>query len=181
MNSIKNKAIFIQALLGGVLITVLLLPFQAMTPYAPYTWMIFVPIVILFALGPNPKIIPAMFLSYVCGILWGQLFFLLADKMMAFMPMEGIFAILTTVIIFLILLVHPMFLGKTPFALVPCVIIGFVESLFTFLIKPSNVEPVGAMQLLFFFGYGVVLGGILLICSKLLCDKFLGKDWVKEM
>jgi hypothetical protein len=180
MNPIKKKALMIQAIVGAILITILLLPFQAATPYATYTWMIFIPIVIFFSLGANPKILPAMFLSFVCGTGWGAVFFFATDVFSS-LPMNLLFAILTTIIIFFILAIHPILLGKTPLAIVPCVLIGFIESLYTYLIVPANAPIISIPQLIFFFGYGVVLGGILAIVNNLLCTKLLGKDWLTHM
>lgn len=179
MNSIKNKALLIQAVIGAILITVLLIPFQALTPYAPYTWMIFIPLVLFFSLGGEPKLLPAMFLSFLSGTLWGVVFFFFVG-LMAGLSMDIVFGVLTTVIIFGILAIHPILLGKTPFGIVPCVLIGFIESLFTFLIKPSNVSSVGSIQLIMFFGYGIALSFILVKVNVLFCKLALGNNWAKS-
>ncbi|MBP2651933.1 MAG: hypothetical protein H6Q74_2758 [Firmicutes bacterium] len=179
MSSTKNKAIFIQALIGAILVTVLLIPFQALTSYAPYTWMIFIPLILFFSFGGSQKLLPAMFLSFLSGILWGIAFFYLAAIMNG-LPMPMVFGILTTALIFGILAIHLILLGKTPFGMVPCVLIGFVESLFIFLIKPSNVSSIGSIQLIAFFAYGIVLSYILVNVSGFFCKLALGKDWLNS-
>ncbi|MBV7272768.1 hypothetical protein I6U48_07525 [Clostridium sp. PL3] len=96
-------------------------------------------------------------------------------------PIAMVFGILTTVIIFAILAIHPIFLDKTPFGIVPCVLLGFIESLFTFLIKPSNVSPIGPIHLVAFFGYGMVLSFILAKTNELFCKLILGQDSAKPV
>lgn len=180
--STKNKSLFIQAILGGILITVLLIPFQALTPYVSYTWMIFIPIILFFCLGVQCKLILPMFLSYLCGAIWGIIFKYLAGVMSAAgWSTELTFGILTTVIVFAILAVHPILLGKTPFGIAPIVLIGLVETIFTFLIQPVNAPTIGSVQLIFFFAYGLVLAFLLVQASAFCCKLFLGKDWNKSL
>lgn len=178
--STKNKALFIQAILGGILITVLLMPFQALTPYVSYTWMIFIPIILFFCLGVQCKLVPPMFLSYVCGAIWGIIFKYLAGVMSAAGWSPALtFGILTTVIVFAILAVHPILLGKTPFGMAPIVLIGLVETIFTFLIQPANAPVIDSLQLIFFFAYGLALSFLLVQANEFFCKLFLGEDWAK--
>lgn len=65
------KGTLVEAALGAVLITVLLLPFQALFPqYAPYTSFLIVPILLFFALRLPLGGLVALALSFLAGVAW---------------------------------------------------------------------------------------------------------------
>ena len=133
--STQTKGTLIQAALGAVLITLLMLPFQALTPFAPYSAMLILPVLLFFALQAPPRALLGMFLSFACGVGWAGLFMLVKNALPA-VPLEIMMGVGVTLIIFSILAVHPILLGKTPFGVVPAVLLGFVESLLVMMVTP---------------------------------------------
>ena len=65
----RRKIKLVQALTGAVVLTILM---QGMTLLGmpQYTWMLFLPLLMFFALGANFKNIPSMVICYAVGELW---------------------------------------------------------------------------------------------------------------
>ena len=169
----------LQAGLGAVLITLLLLPFQGLTPYAPYTPLAILPVVLFFSLGLPLGGLVAMFLSFLAGAAWGGLFMLVAGALPD-VPEPTLLGVGITLMIFLILAVHPLALAKTPFGIVPVVLLGFVEVLMVMLMMPLVTAGEPALDLLWtviIFGYGCVMTAVMVAASERITRAVLGADW----
>ena len=177
--SLHTKATMFQALLGAVLITVLMIPFQAITPYAPYTALLILPVLFFFTLGAPPQALVAIFLSFAAGVGWAALFMLVKNALPG-VPMEAMMGVGIAVVIFIILSVHPLLLGKTPLAIVPAVLLGLTEALLIMLLMPMLAagEPqINLLWLLVIFAYGCVMTFILVIVQDKLTAALFGKNW----
>ncbi|MHA6511212.1 hypothetical protein [Tessaracoccus sp. Z1128] len=184
------KGTLVEAILGAVLITLLLLPFQILLPqYAAYTPFLIVPIIVFFALQlPLGGLVP-MVLSFLAGVVWGFLFALVAGPMLAADPASAplVLGVGITLVIFLILAVHPTVLGKTPLAMVPVVLLGFVESLMVMMVlsqigdnpgaPAALVPPAGLLAIAGFFVYGAVMTAIMVVVSGKAADAVAGPGW----
>lgn len=180
------KGTLIDAALGAILITLLLLPVQAAFPQmAPYTPFAILPIPLFFALRMPLGGLLAMFLSFLAGTVWGLAFTLVAGPMIGANPASTpvVLAVGVTGVIFGILAVHPLLLGRTPLAVVPAVLLGFLEMLMVLLImnNPGIVLP-GAPKLdwpwvVGIFAYGCLMTAIMLVVSGAVTDKVVGRNW----
>ncbi|MFI7583461.1 hypothetical protein ACH9DO_06660 [Kocuria sp. M1N1S27] len=176
--SVQTKGTLLQAALGAVLISVLLLPFQALTPFAPYTGLLLIPVLLFFALQAPPKTLLGMFLSFIAGVGWAGLFMVVAGALPG-VPLPLMLGVGVTVVIFLILAVHPILLGRTPFGIVPAVLLGFFQSLLWMMLNPMLVEAAPRLNLLWLigiFGYGCAMTLILVLVQ----DKVLGAVFDKQ-
>lgn len=176
------KGTLVEAALGAVLITLLLLPYQAAFPaYAPYTPFAIMPIVLFFALRmPLPGLV-AIALSFIAGTAWGFAFMLIGGPMIGANPASApvVLGIGITVVIFLILTVHPLLLGRTPLAVVPVVLYGFLQMLVVMLVRPvvgeAALTPLVAIAL---FLYGCVMAAVMVPVSGAVAAKAAGRrDW----
>lgn len=184
------KGTLVEAILGAALITILLLPFQMLFPsYAPYTPFLIIPIIMFFALRlPLPGLI-ALTLSFLAGVAWGFVFALIAGPMLAANPASApaVLGIGITAVIFGILAVHPLLLGRTPFAIVPAVLLGFVESLMVMLVLSqlgtapgapvALVPPAGLLAIAGFFIYGAVMTAAMVLVSGAAATAVAGRGW----
>jgi hypothetical protein len=177
MNPIKRKALLIQAIFGGIILTLLMQPMVALG-FGNYNWMLFIVLLLFFALGAQVKKIPSMIICYILGVGWaignGVLIGLMKD-LPAWIPNIA----LTMVIIFSILTVHENILRDTVFGNIPCLFLGLSETFFMFSIQPANALPITPLHLIGFFLYGLVLTVILVFGGGMLCNIILGKEWPK--
>ncbi|HEY5845552.1 MAG TPA: hypothetical protein VIT42_02060 [Microlunatus sp.] len=177
------KGTLIDAALGSILITVLLLPGQALLPqYAPYTPFAIVAILLFFALRLPLAGLVAQFLSFAAGVGWGILFMLVGGPLIAANPASApvVLGVGITVTIFGILSVHPLLLGRTPFAIVPAVLWGFLNMLIVMLIMPMLPEgapKLDAVSALAIFAYGCVMTAVMVAVSRGITEKIVGKGW----
>lgn len=176
----------IDAALGAVLITLLLLPGQALLPqYAPYTPFAIMAVVLFFALRLPLGGLVALFLSFAAGVAWGFLFMLVGGPMIGAAPASAplVLSVGITLVIFLILSVHPLLLGKTPFAIVPAVLWGFLNMLIVMMIMPMLPEAAArldAASALAIFAYGCVMTAVMLVVSGAITEKVVGKGWRQD-
>lgn len=182
------KGTLVEALLGAVIVTILLLPFQIALPaYAPYTPLFIIPIVMFFALQLPLRGLVAMVVSFIGGVVWGLLLALIAGPLISANPASaaGVLTVGITIVIFAILAVHPL-LGKTPIGIVPAVLLGFVESLLVlnvFSTLPADgivaplTAPGGLLALVGFFAYGSVITAVVVLVSTKAADAVAGRDW----
>lgn len=177
MNSIKRKALLIQAAFGGVVLTLLMQPMVALG-FGNYNWMLFIVLLLFFALGASLKKIPSMILCYGCGILWAVLNGILMGVMKD-LPTWIPNIALTIIIIFCILTIHESLLRDTIFGNVPSLFLGLAETFFVFSIRPSNATAITPVHLFGFFLYGLVMSSVLVLGGGILCNRILGKDWPK--
>lgn len=175
--SIKRKALLIQAFFGAVVLTLLMQPFGALG-FGNYNWMLFVVLLLFFAMGADMKKIPSMIICYGLGILWAVLNGILMGVMQG-LPLWIPNIALTIVIIFSILTVHENLLRGTIFGCIPALFLGLAETFFIFSIKPANAPAITPVHLFIFFLYGLVMTCALVLGGGALCTLFLGKDWPK--
>lgn len=178
-----TKGTLIDAAVGSILITLLLLPGQALLPtYAAYTPLAIVAIVMFFALRLPLGGLVALFLSFAAGVFWGFLFMIVGGPMIAANPSSAplVLSVGITLVIFIILSVHPLLLGRTPFAIVPAVLWGFLNVLIVMLIMPmlapeaAKLNPLSALAI---FAYGCVMTAVMVALSGAITERAVGKGW----
>lgn len=165
------KIKMVQSLTGAVVLTLLMQVF-AIVGFAQYTWMLFLPLLLFFALGADFKKIPSMIVCYVCGILWAYINGIVQGIFASFAPEIVVNIVPTILIIFLVLTVHEGFLANTLFGNIPCLFLGMATTFFVFMlgVKLTPVHLVG------FFLYGIVLSVVLVVSGMTVCSKIFGKE-----
>lgn len=141
--------------------------------------MLILPVMLFFTLQAPPPALLGMFLSFVCGVGWAGLFMLIKNALPG-VPLEAMMGIGVTAVIFLILAVHPIVLGNTPFRVVPAVLLGMIESLLVMTVMPTLQEGEPELNLLWLiviFGYGCVMTLILVLVQDKLITAVLGNEW----
>lgn len=174
--SIKRKALLIQAVVGGFVLTLLMQP-VFMLGYGPYLWISFTSLIIFFALGADFKNIPSMIVSFVFGLAWGVLNGIVSGALSgAPMWVSGILWI--GVMIFLVLTVHINLFGGTLIGNVPSMFMGLA---LTFYLPSVQGLPhqINVIHLLVMFLYGLVMTTLFVKLGGLLCTKLLRPDWPK--
>ncbi len=180
------KGTLVEAILGALLITLLLLPVQAaFPPMAPYTPFAILPIPLFFALRMPLGGLVALLLSFVAGTVWGFVFNLVAGPMIGANPATTplVLGVGVTVVIFLILAVHPLLLGRTPLAVVPAVLVGFLEMLLVLLVfaNPGIVQPRAPTLtwawVVGIFAYGCVMTAVMVVVAGAAADRVAGRGW----
>ena len=164
------------AALGAVLITILMLPFQALTPFAVYSPLLIVPVILFFALQAPPQALVGMFLSFACGVGWAALFMLGASASPA-CPCRRSWGSGVTLVIFLVLFVHPILLGGTPLGVVPAVLLGTVASLLVMTTTPllaPGVPMLNLLWLLVIFAYGCAMTFVLVFVQGKIMSAVFG-------
>ncbi|KDE11876.1 hypothetical protein ACWEQV_09830 [Rhodococcus aetherivorans] len=177
--SLQNKGILIQAGLGAVLLTVLMIPFQSLTPLALYSPMLILPVMLFFTLQAPPRALLGMFLSFVGGVAWGAAF-LAVQSALPGVPLELVMGIGVACVIFLVLAVHPLVFGRTPLGMVPAVLLGVVETLLVTnlsVLLPDGAPVPNLPWLVVIFGYGCVMTLILVLVQDKIIGALLGAQW----
>ena len=67
----ERKVRLIQAGFGAVILTILMQPIFILG-YSEFVWLVFLPLILFFALGADFKKIPSMIIGYICGVLWAM-------------------------------------------------------------------------------------------------------------
>lgn len=175
--SIKRKALLIQAAFGAVVLTLLMQP-MVILGYQSYNWLLFVVLLLFFAMSADFKKIPSMIVCFPIGALWALLNIKLMDAM-AGLPAVIPYVLLTIVVIFSILTVHENLLRDTIFGNVPALFLGLAETFFINSIVPANAPIITPIHLIIFFVYGLFMTSVLVLGGGALCNVFLGKEWPK--
>ncbi|MNN22306.1 hypothetical protein D3C81_1356590 [compost metagenome] len=171
----KRKALLIQAAAGAVILTLLMQP-MFMLGFEGYSWMLFLVLVLFFALGADFKKVPSMVICFTIGIGWAMLNGVLMGVLSG-LPAWVSGILLTMVIIFLILTVHENLLRDTIFGCVPALFLGLSETFFLFTLQPANAPAITPIHVFVFFLYGLLMTMALVLGGGLLCNIFVGKDW----
>ncbi|WP_326512760.1 DUF1097 domain-containing protein [Clostridium intestinale] len=171
----KRKALLIQAAAGAVILTLLMQP-MFMLGFEGYSWMLFLVLVLFFALGADFKKVPSMVICFTIGIGWAMLNGVLMSALSG-LPAWVSGILLTMVIIFLILTVHENLLRDTIFGCVPALFLGLSETFFLFTLQPANAPAITPIHVFVFFLYGLLMTMALVLGGGLLCNIFVGKDW----
>lgn len=165
------KIKMIQSLTGAIVLTLLMQVF-AMTGFAQYMWMLFLPLLLFFALGADFKKILSMVVCYVCGIAWAYVNGMVQGIFGSFAPEMVVNTVPTIIIIFLVLTIHEGFLANTMFGNIPCLFLGMATTFFVFMLG-IDLTPV---HLAGFFLYGIFLSVVLVVSGMAVCSKIFGKE-----
>lgn len=169
---------------GGLVIFImgLLFDYLPFNKYSSSFWMIFVVLVVYFAMGAEKRNIPKMIVCYICGLIWGAI-----SNVTAFLFMQNahfLFAFLNYFLIAsLMVLIHNFLLGKTVFGCAPTAFLGLAESIFvaTCSIPDStgNLQPPmtwGPVDLFIIFMIGIVMVTVLALVSDAIAKAVMKKD-----
>lgn len=167
----RMKVKIVQSLTGAVVLTLLMQVF-AVTGFAQYMWMLFLPLLLFFALGADFKKIPSMILCYICGIAWAYINGVVQGIFASFAPEIVVNTVPTILIIFLVLTVHEGFLAKTIFGNIPCLFLGMATTFFVFMLG-IELTPI---HLVGFYLYGIFLSVVLVVSGMTVCSKIFGKE-----
>lgn len=177
MNISKNDRItigLVNNLSGAIILTILM---QAMTLLGmpQHTWMLFLPLLLFFALGADLKVIPSMVVGFACGQVWAVVNGLVSN---AFGTISGgnplVSQLLPTVlVIFCVLTVHQTLLAGTIAGNIPSLFLGMAESFFVLFMGVADLTP---FHLLGFFCYGLVLATVLVLGGGAICGAIFGKE-----
>ena len=167
----RMKVKIVQSLTGAVVLTLLMQVF-AVTGFAQYMWMLFLPLLLFFALGADFKKIPSMIVCYICGIAWAYINGVVQGILASFAPEIVVNTVPTILIIFLVLTVHEGFLAKTIFGNIPCLFLGMATTFFVFMLG-IELTPI---HLAGFYLYGIFLSVVLVVSGMTVCSKIFGKE-----
>lgn len=169
---------------GGLIIFIMgllydLLPFNK---YSSAFWMVFLVLVVYFALGAERRNIPKMIVCYICGLLWGMV-----SNFTGYLLMQSnhlLFAFLNYFLIAgLMVFIHQFIAGKTVFGCAPAAFLGLAESIFVAtcgvpdgtggLLPPMSWGPV---DLFIIYIIGIVMVTLLSLVSDLILKLLIGKE-----
>jgi len=169
---------------GGLVIFIMgllydLLPFNK---YASAFWMVFLVLVVYFALGADLKNIPKMIVTYACGLIWGAI-----SNFTAFLFIQSnhiLFAFLNYFLIAgLMVLIHQFLAGKTVFGCAPAAFLGLAESIFASTCGvPDGMGGVlppmtwGPIDLFIIYMIGIVMVTLLALASGFIVKLIVGKN-----
>lgn len=173
---------------GGLVIFIMgllydLLPFN---PYSGAFWMIFMVLIVYFALGADKKNIPKMIVSYACGLVWG-----LISNFTAYLFIVNnhiLFSFLNYFLIAgLIVFIHQFLAQKTVFGSAPCAFLGLAESIFAATCGIPDgaggmLEPMtwGPVDLFIIFMIGIVMVTCLAFFTDFLAAKIMSGGKANE-
>ncbi|MGI6229652.1 MAG: DUF1097 family protein [Tractidigestivibacter sp.] len=168
----RRKIKLVQSLTGAIVLT-LLMQVMGLLGYTNYIWMLFLPLLLFFALGADFKVIPSMIVGYVCGCLWAIVNGLVMQLFSGFGDNMFLSNILPTIIvIFLILTTHENLLEGTIFGNIPSIFLGLATSFFVSMLQ----VPLTTVHLICFFCYGLVLASVLVLSGMAVCSAIFGKE-----
>ena len=152
--------------------------FVPFNKYQGMFWLTFMPLILFFMKEQQDrKYLGNMWLSFVCGLIWGLI---AVGAIMLIMPTGGpvvLDIIIDFLICALIVFVHKGLLDQTPFNAVACVFLGFAETLgcmqTSFPIAGQLVPPMtlNGIDLIIIFTWGLLVT----FCLSFVCDKLIGK------
>lgn len=168
----RKKIRLVQAITGAVVLT-LLMQVMVLVGYPQFIWMLFLPMLLFFALGADFKLIPSMIVCYICGVLWSMVNGLVMSLFGMISSNMFVSNLLPTIlVIFLILTVHDNLLEGTFFGNIPCIFLGLSTSFF---VSFMNID-ITPLHLIAFFLYGIVLTVCLVLSGTLVCSAIFGKE-----
>lgn len=151
-------------------------------PYSGVFWMIFIVLIVYFALGAQIKKIPGMIVTYICGLAWGFI-----SNITAYMFIQSnhlLFAVLNYFLIAsLIVFIHQFVAEGTVFGVCPCAFLGLAFSIFaaTCSIPNSKMELMppntwNFIDLFIIFMIGIIMVTLLSLFTGFLVKMFLKKN-----
>ncbi|AKE91474.1 hypothetical protein [Rhodococcus aetherivorans] len=177
--SVQTNVILVQAVLGAVLITVFMIPFQASTPFALYRPMVILPVLLYFALQAPPHALLGMFLGFTCGVAGGEAF-LVVKNALPEVPLGLVMGIGVACGLPRPRNAPTRIGGPHPPGMVPAVLLGVVETqLVTNLsvLLPDGAPVPNLPWLVVIFGYGCVMTLILVLVQDKIIGALLGAQW----
>lgn len=174
--AIGRKIRLVQAFAGAIILTLLMMP-MGILGFGQYIWMLFLPLLLFFALGAQFKVIPSMLVCYICGVVWAHFNGILQGVISSFLPLSIAELIATIITIFLVLTVHENFLAKTIFGNIPALFLGMCTTFFMFMSK-ATITP---FHLIGFFFYGIFLSVVLVMGGFTICSAIFGKQEVVKL
>lgn len=161
----------VQALVGAVVLTLLMQVF-AMTGFGQYIWMLFLPLLLFFALGADFKKVPSMIICYICGVVWAFISGMLQGVFSQFAPQVVVDIVPTIIVIFIVLTVHENLLAKTVLGNIPALFLGMCTTFFVFMMG-LDLTP---LHLVGFYLYGLLLAIVLVMSGMGVCSLLFGKE-----
>lgn len=149
---IQKKAGLVFAIYGAIALSLLMVVTQVLG-YGQYNWMLFVTLLLFFAMGADFKLLPSMILCYFIGMVWGQVNGLVMGVIGQFLPMSATGIVTPIILIFLILTIHDNFFSNTIIGNIPALFLGLAESFFMFSHHPHESPLVQAA----IFLYSIIL------------------------
>jgi len=175
--AIEKKVRLVQAFAGAVILTLLMIP-MGLVGFGQYTWMLFLPLLLFFALGAQFKNVPSMLVGYGCGILWAFVPGFIGGFLAATGAPKALLDILPPVVsIFLILTIHENLLRKTILGNIPSLFLGMASTFFVFSLQPG-ITP---FHLALFFIYGMFLAVVMVASGGMICALVFGKETVQNV
>lgn len=171
MSDIK-KIKLVNSFIGAIVLT-LLMQVLSMVGYGQFQWMLFLPMVLFFALGADFKKLPSMVVCYLCGVGWAFIAGVM-QGLFAGAPAAVVSIVPTIITIFCILTIHDNFLSHTIFGNIPCLFLGMCSTFFVFMMG-IKITP---LHLIAFFLYGLFLSCMLVLSGMLLSSLIFGKERV---
>jgi hypothetical protein len=171
-----GKTRLIQAAVGAVVITLLMQP-VFLIGYGIYVWLLILPLLLFFALGADPKVLPAMMVSFAAGQTWAALMGLGITALGGFLPPAVAGLVVPTLVIFAMLFLHEGSLARTVAGNIPALFMGLALTLFAVNVIPAGGPRLSPLHVFGFFVYGCVLCLALLGASVAACRAALGRDW----
>lgn len=172
----EHKVGLVQAFTGAVVLTLLMIP-MGMLGFGQFIWMLFLPLLLFFALKAQMKVIPSMIVCYICGVAWAFASGALQGLFATFAPQLVVETVPTIICIFLILTIHENFLAKTIFGNIPSLFLGMATTFFVFMMG-VEITP---LHLIGFFIYGIVLSVVLVKGGGLVCSLVFGKETLQQV
>lgn len=167
----RIKIRMVQAFTGAVVLTLLMQVF-GMTGFGQYMWLLFLPLLLFFALGADFKKIPSMIVCYVCGVAWAYINGILQELFRKFSPEIVVNIVPTIIIIFLVLTVHENLFSGTVLGNVPALFMGMSTTFFVFMTQ----APINGLYLIGFYLYGIFLAVALVLAGMGVCSLIFGKE-----
>lgn len=174
--SMEKKVRLVQAFAGAVILTLLMMPMGALG-FGQFVWMLFLPLLLFFALKADFKVIPSMIVCYICGVAWAFISGFLQEVFGSFAPEIVVQTVPTIISIFLILTIHENLLANTIFGNIPSLFLGMSTTFFVFMMG-IEITP---FHLIGFFVYGIILSVVLVMGGGAICSLVFGKEEVQKV
>jgi hypothetical protein len=161
----------------------LLWDFVPFNKYQGMFWLTFMPLILFFMKEQQDrKYLLNMWLSFVCGLIWGLV---AIAAIMVLAPVSPVILdiVIDFVICALIVFVHKGLLDKTPLNAVACVFLGFAETLAclqtSFPIAGELLPPMSlnGIDMLIIFTWGILVT----FCLSFVCDLLIGKFVISKL
>jgi len=155
---IKFRSIEMCIAIAAGIVTFVFIFLAGMLPFARYMWVGFLTMIVYFSTGAqsDSKTYLRVAVSYICGLLWGQLSNQIYIHVFPVNPLLTLF-LDCFVMIFVMILMHVMILGKTKANFIPPLFLGFAVTV-AFWGRPFPQEGLGLFgHISAFKGLGILI------------------------